>query len=163
MDCLNYCYNRSKQIVAYVFKDWKAQNGIIYGLNLAKDLAEFVVADDVHGAFKYFGDKNLRVGDFVSLKLQRVANHEGVKYKALYVEKSEKRPKRTVYKVVEDEIREENERYYIGSVPINYSYAESKGFKLGDVVRVKAVKLPSSRVKEETKWKVLSLYNKGTV
>jgi len=160
VDFLNYCYNRSKEIVAYVFKDWKVQNGIIYGLNLAKDLAEFVVADDVHGAYKYFGDKSLRVGDFVSLKLQRVANHEGVKYKALYVEKSEKRPKRTIYKVVEDEIRAENERYYVGSVPINYSFAESKGYKLGDVVRVKAVKLPSSRFKEDAKWKVLSLHKK---
>jgi len=160
LDLSNYCYNRSKEIVAYVFKDWKSHNGIIYGLNLAKDLAEFVVADDVHGAYKYFGDKNIRVGDFVSLKLQRVANHEGVKYKALYVEKSEKRPKRTVYKVVEDEIREENERCYVGSVPINYSFAESKGYKLGDVVRVKAVKLPSSRFKENVKWKVLSLYKK---
>ena len=160
VDFLSYCYNRSKEVVAYVFKDWKAQYGIIYGLNLAKDLAEFVVADDIHGAYKYFGDKDLRVGDFVSLKLQRVANHEGVKYKALYVEKSEKRPKRTVYKVVEDEIKSENERYYVGSVPINYSFAESKGYKLGDVVRVKAVKLPSSRFKEDVKWKVLSLYKK---
>ena len=118
------------------------------------------MSDDVHGAFKYFGDKNFRVGDFVSLKLQRVANHEGVKYKALYVEKSEKRPKRTIYKVVEDEIIQQNNRHYVGSVPINYRFAESKGCKLGDVVRVKAVKLPSSRVKEETKWKVLSLYKK---
>jgi len=160
VDFENYCYNRSKEIVAYVFADWKAQNGIIYGLNLAKDLAEFVVADDVHGAFKYFGDKSLKVGDFVSIKLQRVANHQGVKYKALYVEKSEKRPKRTIYKVVEDEIRTEGERHYVGSVPINYSYAESKGLKEGDLVRVKAVKLPSSRFKEEVKWKVLSLYGK---
>lgn len=160
VDFLNYCYNRSKPTVAFVFEDWKSQTGVIYGLNLAKDLAEFVVADDVHGAFKYFGDKNLRVGDFVSLKLQRVANHEGVKYKALHVEKSEKRPKRTVYKVVEDEISEQNERYFVGSVPINFSFAQSKGYKLGDKVRVKAVKLPSSRFKEEAKWKVLSLYKK---
>ena len=48
----------------------------------------------------------------------------------------------------------------MGSVPINYSYAESKGLKEGDVVRVKAVKLPSSRFKEEVKWKVLSLFGK---
>ena len=128
---------------------------------MAKDLAEFVVADDVHGAYKFFGDKSLRVGDFVSLKLQRVANHEGVKHKALYVEKSDKRPKRTVYKVVEDEIRFEAERCFVGSVPINFSFAEAKGFKEGDVVRVKAVKLPSSRFKEEVKWKVLSLNKKG--
>ena len=159
-DCENFCYNRSKEIVAYVFADWKSQNGIIYGLNLAKDLAEFVVADDVHGAFKYFGDKSLKVGDFVSLKLQRVANHQGVKYKALCVEKSDKRPKRSVYKVVEDQIRTEGERQYVGSVPINYSYAESKGLKVGDVVRVKAVKLPSSKFKEQAKWKVLSLFRK---
>ena len=161
VDYENYCYNRSKEVVAFVFADWKAQNGVIYGLNLAKDLAEFVVADDVHGAYKFFGDKSLRVGDFVSLKLQRVANHEGVKHKALYVEKSDKRPKRTVYKVVEDEIRAEGERYFVGSVPINYSFAESKGFREGDVVRVKAVKLPSSRFKEEVKWKVISLNKKG--
>lgn len=160
VDYLNYCYQYSKPIVALVFEDWKARTGVIYGLNLAKNLAEFVVADDVHGAFKYFGDKNLRVGDFVSLKLQRVANHEGVKYKALHVEKSEKRPKRTIYKVVEDEITQQNERYFVGSVPINYNFAEKKGYKLGDVVRVKAVKLPSSRVQEVAKWKVLSLYKK---
>ena len=77
------------------------------------------------------------------------------------MEKSEKRPKRNIYKVVEDEISKNNERYFVGTVPINFSYAESKGYKLGDIVRVKAVKLPSSRVKEENKWKVLSLYNKG--
>lgn len=156
-----YCYNRSKPVVAYVFADWKAQNGVIYGLNLAKDLAEFVVADDVHGAFKFFGDTSLKVGDFVSLKLQRVANHEGVKHKALYVEKSDKRPKRTIYKVVEDEIRVEGEQYFVGSVSINFNFAESKGFNLGDIVRVKAVKLPSSRFKEAVKWKVLSLNKKG--
>jgi len=158
-----YCYNRSKEIVAYVFKDWKAQNGIIYGLNLAKDLAEFVVADDVHGAFKYFGDKNLKIGDFVQLKLQRVANHEGAKYKALHVEKSEKRPKRTIYKVVEDAIAEVSGVHCVGSVPINFSFAASKGYKLGDVVRVKAVKLPSSRFKENAKWKVLSMRAKKDV
>ena len=161
VDFENYCYNRSKEVVAYVFSDWKAQTGVIYGLNVAKDLAEFVVADDVHGAYKFFGDKSLRVGDFVSLKLQRVANHEGVKHRALYVEKSTKRPKRTIYKVVEDEIRAEGEKYFVGSVPINYSYAEGKGFREGDIVRVKAVKLPSSRFKEEVKWKVLSLNEKG--
>ena len=60
-----------------------------------------------------------------------------------------------------DEISKNNERYFVGTVPINFSFAESKGYKLGDIVRVKAVKLPSSRVKEENKWKVLSLYNKG--
>ena len=157
----NYAYQKSKDIVAFVFQDWKAQNGIIYGLNQAKDLAEFVVADDVHGAYKYFGDKNLKVGDFVSLKLQRVANHEGVRYKVLCVEKSEKRPKRTIYKVVEDEIRFDDNMYYVGSVPINFSFAESKGYRLGDVVRIKAVKLPSSRFKEERKWKVLSLRMKA--
>ena len=102
VDYLSYCYNRSNDVVAYVFKDWKSHHGIIYGLNLVKDLAEFVVNDDMHGAFKYFGDKRFKVGDFVSLKLQRVANHEGVKYKALYVEKSEKRPKRNIYKVVRE-------------------------------------------------------------
>jgi len=161
VDYLNYCYNRSNDIVAYVFKDWKTHHGIIYGLNLVKDLAEFVVTDDMHGAFKYFGDKRFRVGDFVSLKLQRVANHEGVKYKALYVKKSEKRPKRNIYKVLEDEISKNNERYFVGTVPINFSFLKSKGYKLGDIVRVKAVKLPSSRVKEENKWKVLSLYNIG--
>jgi len=48
----------------------------------------------------------------------------------------------------------------VGSVPINFSFAQSKGYKLGDIVRVKAVKLPSSRVKEENKWKVLSFHNK---
>ena len=68
-----------------------------------KDLAEFVVTDDMHGAFKYFGDKRFRV-EIVSLKLQRVANHVLCKYKALYVEKSERRPKRNIYKVLEDEI-----------------------------------------------------------
>ena len=94
----------------------------------------------------------------MSLKLQRVANHEGVKYKVLLVEKSEKRPKRNIYKVVEDEISKNNEQYFVGSVPINYSFAQSKGYKLGDLVRVKAVKLPSSRVKEVNKWKVLSFY-----
>ena len=114
----------------------------------------------MHGAFKYFGDKRFRVGDFVRLKLQRVANHEGVKYKALYVEKSEKRPKRNIYKVVEDEISKKNEKYFVGSVPINFSFAQSKGYKLGDIVRVKAVKLPSSRVREENKWKVLSFHKK---
>ena len=159
----SYCYGRSKEVVAYVFEDWKAQNGIIYGLNIAKDLAEFVVADDVHGAFKYFGEKNLKVGDFVLLKLQRVANHEGVKYKALHVEKSDKRPKRTVYKVVEDGIREEGNDHYVGPVPINFSFAESKGYALGDVVRVKAVKLPSSRFKENAKWKVLSMFAKKDI
>ena len=157
-----YCYRRSKEIVAYVFEDWKAQNGIIYGLNLAKDLAEFVVADDIHGAFKFFGDKNLKVGDFVSLKLQRVANHEGVRYKALHFEKSDKRPKRTIYKVVEDHIRENSDGHYVGSVPINFSFAESKGYKVGDVVRVKAVKLPSSKFRENSKWKVLSMFSKKT-
>ena len=93
--------------------------------------------------------------------LQRVANHEGVKYKALHVEKSEKRPKRSIYKVVEDEIRLDDKVYYVGSVPINFSFAESKGYRLGDVVRIKAVKLPSSRFKEERKWKVLSLRMKA--
>ena len=163
VDFENYCYNRSKEVVAFVFEDWKSQTGVIYGLNLAKDLAEFVVADDIHGAYKYFGDKTLRVGDFVSLKLQRVANHEGVKHKALYVEKSTKRPKRTIYKVVEDEIRAEGEKHLVGSVPINYSFAQSRGFEVGDTVRVKAVKLPSSRFKEEGKWKVLSLNEKGAI
>lgn len=155
-----YSYKFSKSLVSEVFKDWKAQTGIIYGLNLAKDLAEFVVSDDVHGAYKFFGDKNVKVGDFVSLKLQRVANHEGVKHKALAVEKTEKRPKRTVYKVVEDEIREDLGAHYVASVPINYDFAQKQGYKLGDVVRVKAVKLPSSRIKESAKWKVLSLYKK---
>lgn len=155
-----YCYRRSKEIVAYVFEDWKAHNGIVYGLNLAKDLAEFVVADDVHGAFKFFGDRNLKVGDFVRLKLQRVANYEGVRYKALHVEKSDKRPKRTIYKVVEDLIRIEDEAYFVGSVPINYTFAESKGYSVGDVVRIKAVKLPSSKFRENSKWKVLSMFAK---
>ena len=158
VDYLNYCYLRSNDLVSYVFKDWKSHHGIIYGLNFAKDLVEFVVADDIHGAFKYFGDKRFRVGDFVSLKLQRVANHEGVKYKVLYVEKTEKRPKRSIYKVVEDQIIQKNGHYFVGSVPINYNFAESKGYKLGEVVRVKAVKLPSSRVKNGVKWKVLLLY-----
>jgi hypothetical protein len=79
----------------------------------------------------------------------------------LYVEKSDKRPKRTIYKVVEDEIRVEGEQYFVGSVSINFNFAESKGFNLGDIVRVKAVKLPSSRFKEAVKWKVLSLNKKG--
>ena len=106
-------------------------------------------------------EKNdFKVGDFVSLKLQRVANHEGVKYKALHIEKSEKRPKRNIYKVVEDEISKKNEKYFVGSVPINFSFIQSKGYRLGDIVRVRAVKLPYSRVKEKNKWKVLSFYNK---
>ena len=79
----------------------------------------------------------------------------------VYIPRNFQRPKRNIYKVVEDEISKNNERYFVGTVPINFSFAESKGYKLGDIVRVKAVKLPSSRVKEENKWKVLSLYNKG--
>jgi hypothetical protein len=153
----NFCYKRSNPIVSYVFNDWTAQNGIIYGLNVAKDLAEFVVSEDVHGAFKYFGDKNMKVGDFVSLKLQRVANHEGVKYKVLHNEKTENRPKRNVYKVLEDEIRLEGNCHFVGLVSINFDYAESKGMKVGQLVRVKAVKLPSSRFKESARWKVLKI------
>ena len=153
----NFCYKRSNPIVSYVFSNWTAQNGIIYGLNVAKDLAEFVVSEDVHGAFKYFGDKNMKVGDFVSLKLQRVANHQGVRYKVLYNEKTENRPKRNVYKVLEDKIRLVGNDHFVGLVSINFDYAESKGMKVGQEVRVKAVKLPSSRFKESAKWKVLQI------
>ena len=46
----------------------------------------------------------------------------------------------------------------IGSIPINYSFAESEDI-VGDKVRVKAVKLPSSRFNEDAKWKVLSIFN----
>ncbi|MAZ31289.1 MAG: hypothetical protein CMP57_04255 [Flavobacteriales bacterium] len=154
---LNFCYRRANPIVSFVFNDWKAQDGIIYGLNIAKDLAQFVVSDDVHGAFKYFGDKNIKVGDFVSLKLQRVANHEGVRFKVLHNQITKKRPKRSVYKVLEDHIRVEGDKYFVGLVRINFDYAKSKGMKIGQLVRVKAVKLPSSKIRESAKWKVLYL------
>lgn len=91
------------------------------------------------------------------LKLQRVANHEGIKYKVLHNEKTKNRPKRNVYKVLEDEIRLEGNNHFVGLVPINFDYAESKGMKVGQVVRLKAVKLPSSRFKELAKWKVLQI------
>ena len=80
----------------------------------------------------------------------------------LHLEKSKKRPKRSVYKVLEDEISEQNGKHMIGPIPINYSFAESRGYKIGDKVRVKAVKLPSSRFNEDVKWKVLSIFNQDT-
>ena len=60
VDYLSYCYNRSNDIVAYVFEDWKSYHGIIYGLNLVKDLAEFVVTDDMHGALNILEIKDLK-------------------------------------------------------------------------------------------------------
>ena len=159
VNIFHYCFQRSNELVSDVFKDWTPQNGIIYGLNKSKDLAQFIVSDQIHGAYKCFGDPTIKVGHFVSLRLQRVANREGVKYKVLHLEKSEKRPKRSVYKVLEDEISEQNGKHMIGPIPINYSFAESRGYKIGDKVRVKAVKLPSSRFNEDAKWKVLSIFN----
>lgn len=157
-----YCYRFSKPLVREVFKDWTSQTGIIYGINSDKDLAEFIVSDDVHGAFKLFGDKRIKVGGFVDLKLQRVANHQGVKYKALNVDNTEKRPKRSIYKVVEDQIRKEDNLHLVASVPINMEFAQKRGHELGDTVRVTAVKLPSSRMNESAKWKVLSISKKAS-
>jgi len=156
----NYCYKRSKPLVAEVFADWKAQNGIIYGINKAKDLAEFIVSDEVYGTFKWFDNKDAWVGDFVSLKLQRVANYEGVRYKVLSIEKTEKRPKRTIYKVVEDEIRFENDMYFVGAVSINDKFIDSKGYKVGDKVRIKAVKGPQYKSSDQVRWKILFIEKK---
>ena len=39
-------------------------------------------------------------GPFCEFKTTKSSNREGVKYKVLHLEKSEKRPKRSVYKVL---------------------------------------------------------------
>tara|TARA_B100001093_G_scaffold338106_1_gene322864 strand:- start:1301 stop:2788 length:1488 start_codon:yes stop_codon:yes gene_type:complete len=153
----NFCHNRSNPVVAFVFNDWMSQNGIIYGLNVSKNLAMFIISESIHGAFKYFGDKNIKVGDFISLKLQRVANHEGVRFKALHYQKTRKRPKRTIYKVLEDKIKVRKNEHFVGLVPINYDFAKSKGFMIGQSVRIKAVKLPSSKFNQPDKWKVIQI------
>ena len=151
-----FCYEKSLPLLSNIFEEWRENIGIVYGVNRDKDLIQYVVSDKIHGVYKAFNLKKFKVGEFLSLKIQKVVGFKKIKYNVLHVVKSNKRPKRSIYKVSIDNLVFKNKKYYLGKVEIDHKVVRKNKFQINDKIKIKAIKLPKSN-NSSSKWKVIDL------
>ena len=147
---------KSLPLLSNIFEEWRENIGIVYGVNKDKDLIQYVVSDKIHGVYKAFNLKTFKVGEFLSLKIQKVVSLKKIKYNVLHVVKSNKRPKRSIYRVTIDNLVFKNKKYYLGKVEIDHKVVRKNKFLINDKIKYRAIKLPKSN-NTSPKWKVIDL------